>query len=144
MKRPSAAIVIASAALCFSVAGTGMAASHYLITSTSQIKPSVIAALRGHAGPRGARGPTGTFTANELHIVDGAHLTLDPFGNAGDNGTAYATCPAKTTIISGGDSTNLVDGNITISQPYGNGWAITAINDAPGSAYIQAIAVCAS
>ena len=46
MNRPSRATTIATAALCFSVAGTGVAAGHYLITSTSQISPSVVASLR--------------------------------------------------------------------------------------------------
>jgi hypothetical protein len=54
---------VAWLALFFSLAGTGLAASRYIITSTSQIKPSVRRALRGPAGPRGAQGPQGG-TAN--------------------------------------------------------------------------------
>ena len=80
MKRPSAAIVIASTARFFSVTGVGFAAHHYLITSTSQIKPSVITALRGHTGAKGAtgaRGATGstgaagTSSASDLSVVGG-------------------------------------------------------------------------
>jgi hypothetical protein len=39
----------------------------------------------------------------------------------------------------------VIDGAITISQPYGNGWAVTALNESFGAtASVQAIAVCAS
>jgi len=141
MKRPSAALVVAGAALFVSVAGTGAAATHYLITSTSQIKPSVLAQLRGRTGPKG---PTGTFNAHDLHVIAGRQVALGTYGNSNDGGTAFATCTANTSIVSGGYSTNLVNGHITISQPYGNGWAVTAINDDPSATpYIQAIAVCA-
>ncbi len=50
---------VAWLALFFSLAGTGLAASRYIITSTSQIKPSVRRALRGEQGAPGAQGPTG-------------------------------------------------------------------------------------
>jgi hypothetical protein len=40
-RRPSPTTIIACLALFFSLAGTGIAASPYIITSTSQIKPSV-------------------------------------------------------------------------------------------------------
>jgi hypothetical protein len=50
---------IAWVALFFSLTGTGLAASRYVITSTSQIKPSVRRALRGPEGPPGAAGPQG-------------------------------------------------------------------------------------
>jgi len=125
-----------------SVAGTGAAATHYLITSTNQIKPSVLAQLRGRPGPKGQ---TGSFNAHNLHIIAGARVILDTFGNTNDSGTAFATCPANTSVVSGGYSTSLVNGHITISQPYGNGWAVTAINDdGVATPYVQAIAVCAS
>ncbi len=142
MKRPSAALIVAGAALFVSVASTGAAAKRYLITSTNQIKPSVLAQLRGRPGPKG---PTGAFNAHNLHVVAGGRVTLGTFTNPNDSGTAFATCPVNTSIVSGGYSTSLVNGHITISQPYGNGWAVTAINDdSVAMPYVQAIAVCAS
>jgi hypothetical protein len=56
--KPSPSMVVALAALFISLGGTTIAARHYLITSTSQIKPSVLRSLRT-AGPRGAPGPSG-------------------------------------------------------------------------------------
>jgi len=44
-RRPSPTAIIACSALFFSLTATGIAASRYVITSTSQIKPSVRLAL---------------------------------------------------------------------------------------------------
>ncbi len=79
MKRPSTSMVVASLALFVALSGTGMAATHYLLTSKSQIKPSLLAQLKGSAGkpgPRGATGPTGPTGA------------AGPAGAAGAAGTA--------------------------------------------------------
>ena len=49
-------------ALFLALGGTALAAKHYLITSTHQIKPSVLSALKGKTGkkgPAGAKGETG-------------------------------------------------------------------------------------
>jgi hypothetical protein len=59
MKRPSPAMAVSLIALFFSLGGVGLAARRYIITSTSQIKPSVRKQLRGKTGPRGPQGPQG-------------------------------------------------------------------------------------
>lgn len=59
MRRPST--WIATLALFVALGGTAFATTHYLITSTSQIKPSVLRKLKGEAGTAGAQGPRGTI-----------------------------------------------------------------------------------
>jgi hypothetical protein len=47
-------------ALVFAMSRGAYAASKFLIMSTKQIKPSVIAQLKGKAGPTGPQGSNGT------------------------------------------------------------------------------------
>jgi hypothetical protein len=69
LRKPTPAAVIAIVALVVALSGTAMAASHYIITSTSQIKPSVLRALHGSTGAKGtaavagAQGPAGATGA---------------------------------------------------------------------------------
>jgi hypothetical protein len=50
---------VAVLALVFAMSGGAYAASRYVITSTKQIKPSVLKSLQGRAGKAGATGATG-------------------------------------------------------------------------------------
>jgi len=101
LRKPTPAAVIAIVALVLALGGTAMAASHYIITSTSQIKPSVLRALRagartkgttglagakGFAGATGAQGPAG---AQGLPGTVGAAGVQGPQGLPGD-ARAYA------------------------------------------------------
>lgn len=52
--------VIAGIALFVAMGGAAFAAQKYVITSTKQIKPSVLKALQGKAGPVGPAGSTGS------------------------------------------------------------------------------------
>ena len=69
MRKPSAALVVATAALVMATIGTSVAATGYTITSSKQIKPGAVSldslskgarkALRGARGPAGPQGETG-------------------------------------------------------------------------------------
>ncbi len=76
---------IALLALFFALTGTGIAASRYVITSTSQIKPSVLAKIRSYPGPRGA---TGVLGAEGREGREGRAGQSGPEGKVGREGTS--------------------------------------------------------
>lgn len=90
-KRPSAATVMAATALFFSLAGTGIAASQYLITSTSQIAPKVIGQLRGDRGPQGKAGKAGAKGATGAAGSQGLTGAAGSPGATGNTGSGGAT-----------------------------------------------------
>jgi hypothetical protein len=81
MRKPSAALVVASAALVMATIGTSVAATGYTITSSKQVKPGSISleslsksarkALRGARGPAGQDGQDGVDGADGEDGVDG-------------------------------------------------------------------------
>jgi hypothetical protein len=58
-KHLSYANVVATMALVFAMGGSAVAANHYLIMSTKQIKPSVLKSLKGKTGKAGPQGIQG-------------------------------------------------------------------------------------
>ena len=69
------------------MAGSALAAGHYLITSVKQISPSVRASLRGTRGPSGLMGATGTSGTNGTNGTNGTSGTNGANGTNGTNGT---------------------------------------------------------
>jgi hypothetical protein len=88
-RRPSPGTAVAILALFFAMGGTAIAAHHYLITKTSQIKPSVLKALKGYAGAKGATGPSGPPGPA------GSTGPTGPTGPAGSAGTPGAPGTAR-------------------------------------------------
>src|SRR5215471_7718025 len=76
--------LVVAVAFALVAAGTGYAAHRYVITSTSQISPSVMKALKGNRGPAGAQGAQGPAGQQ------GSAGAQGPAGPQGPAGTARA------------------------------------------------------
>ncbi|MFL5846469.1 MAG: hypothetical protein ACJ762_17425 [Solirubrobacteraceae bacterium] len=91
--RPSPALVVSIIALVVALGGSAFAAG-FVITSTKQIKPSVLKQLKGKRGARGlpgAIGPTGLPGAKGDAGAAGAKGDTGATGSTGAPGVAGAT-----------------------------------------------------
>jgi hypothetical protein len=146
MRRPSVPTIIASVALFFALSGGAYAAHHYLISSTSQIKPSVLRTLKGRAGPAGGQGPTGpagpagpTLLGHLVQVI-GPEAFAEPFKIA----VSIATCPVGDDVVSGGYLMVGVLTNVFIQDtPTPQTWEAAIGNASEQLAHIEAVAFCA-
>jgi Collagen triple helix repeat (20 copies) len=109
--RITPSTIIATLALVFAMTGGAYAAKKYLITSTKQIKPSVIAQLKGKNGKTGVNGANGT---------NGAQGPVGEKGPAGTNGTSGKEGPAGPKGLTGAPGT-------FGSQPLPSGQSLTGV-----------------
>jgi hypothetical protein len=93
--RFSYANVVATLALFFAMTGGALAASHYLITSTKQIKPGVLSALKGKAGAAGANGAVGSAGPAGPAGPVGASGSNGENGKEGAPGASVTNTPVK-------------------------------------------------
>jgi hypothetical protein len=154
-RRPSPALVIACLALFIALGGTAVAAHHFLITSTRQIKPSVLRALhgakgaqgppglQGPAGTPGPQGPAGPVNLSALRIVRAPDVLLAPQSEA----TSVATCPSGSHVVSGGGWTGVAFSIYSEMSEDHQSWIMLAFNNSALSSKLEtnleAIAYCA-
>src|ERR1700756_139088 len=113
MKRISCSTVISCVALFFSVGSAGLAASRYLITSTSQIAPNVRQFLRGPAGPQGPIGLTGSSGPAG---ATGAAGPSGPPGPPGGNGLDGLYTVGRAQLISQDSPTTTVEAECNVGD----------------------------
>lgn len=89
--------IIAVIALVFAMGGSAFAAK-YLITSTKQIKPSVLTALKGKAGPAGPTGLAGSAGSKGDAGAPGAAGKEGSVGKSGENGKSVEVTPINVGI----------------------------------------------
>lgn len=128
-KRLSYANVAVTIALVFAMTGGAYAASRYVITSTKQISPKVLKALKGNAGAKGSPGATGSPGPAGS---GGAQGPAGPAGPAGPGGPQGPAGPAGKNGENGKDGTT----GFTATLPSGKtetgtwGWVAPAEKDA--------------
>jgi hypothetical protein len=153
--RPTPAGLLATVALFLALGGSAVAAGHYLITSTRQIKPSVLRKLRGATGPRGAAGPAGApgpegvqgsrgeagpSQLSQLTIVRAADVKVPNKQEA----TSVATCPAGSRAVGGGEYTGFAISNGNEISSDHQSWIVLVTNLSGVETNLEAIAYCAS
>ncbi|MCW2991394.1 MAG: hypothetical protein JWM73_1988 [Solirubrobacterales bacterium] len=106
MRRLSPSLVVACLALFFALGGSVLAAKHYVLTSTKQVKPGVLKQLRGKRGPAGPAGAAG------------AAGLPGPAGAAGATGPAGPAGPLVTVLPSGQTETGwfVIDEQLLANQ----------------------------
>ena len=153
-RRPSPATAIALLALFFALGGTAIAAKQYLLTSTSQIKPSVLKQLHGKAGqtgpagaagpagpqgPGGPQGPAGPSSLSALTTVTGPTEEV-PTGKVGG---AEAICPAGSRAVSGGGFGSIAGIAASEMETSHTSWFIVISNSTGITLKIHATVECA-
>jgi hypothetical protein len=100
----TAGFVLAIMALVVGMTGAAFAAKKYVITSTSQIKPSVVKSLKGKAGATGATGATGAQGPAGKDGTNGSNGKDGTDGTDGTNGQSVVagTEPGGVNCTEGG------------------------------------------
>jgi hypothetical protein len=148
MKR-SRILIACAATAAISITATAGAASHYLITSTKQIKPSVRHALKGDRGPRGYSGVDGTIGPIGPPGAQGAQGAPGPSTVSRLTHVSHTVaigpdqvqlisvaCPAGQSVVSGGFG---VIGTAFISDGYGGAWTVGVDTYGSGDTYNQTV-----
>jgi hypothetical protein len=148
------ALLVAVAVLAF--AAGAVAHSRWVITSLSQIKPSVVAALRASPGPAGPPGPAGVAGATGPQgatgalgpqgppgTVSGSVVTVSSGFETGGEISAVAQCPDGDNVVSGGYA---VDGGGTVVASYpgtdGASWHVVMEQTGAVVPSVDAYATC--
>jgi len=131
--------IVAWLALFVALGGTSIAASHYMIVSTGQIKPSVLKQLHGARGGTGATGPSGSQGAQGQAGPAGAKGETGPRGETGpegkegNQGTALAYAHIKETgEIDAANSKNFEKAKV--QKPHTGAYCISGLSFAAHNA----------
>lgn len=143
-RKPSAAMIVAIVAVFVALSGGALAASHYVLTSTHQIKPGVLKQLKGKPGARGPAGATGAAgLVSAVTDVNSAAVSMCAFGGGDcDVGEATATCPAGMQAVGGAANVTTIETSIS-TYASTTSYIAVADNSSEFAGTLTAEAICA-
>ena len=128
-RRVSYANIVSTLALVLVIGGgTAYAARHYLISSLSQIKPSVRKELRGSAGVRGKAGAVGAAGIQGAAGAGGPAGASGAGGQPGGAGATGATGSSAASVLSGRVTTIPLTAITTQTTVFGAGSGTSLFN----------------
>ena len=155
-------LVVAIAAAVALTGGSAIASSRWIITSRDQIKPSVLAHLRGPRGQSGPRGPRGSQGSQGSQGPQGAagvttiqYVKATAVAFCGDPSqecsiaNSTAQCPAGTFVVGGSAGVDTPDTDVAtfVVPPTGgeaSGYMALSNNQGTSSGSLAVTAICAS
>jgi hypothetical protein len=141
-RRLCYANVVATLALVFAMSGGALAAGHYLLTSTSQVSPKVLKALKGKNGQTGPAGTQGAQGAQGARGETGAAGTPGAAGTKGETGGRGETGAKGQTGATGARGTAgspwTAGGTLPSGQTETGSWATSGGREAYGARVVLA------
>jgi hypothetical protein len=146
--RVSYANIAATLAVLFAMTGGALAASKYVITSTKQIKPSVLAQIKGKSGASGKNGAAGAQGLQGPAGLSGAQGGRGENGANGSNGSNGADGKVGATGLRGATGATGATGptgqtGFTETLPSGKSetgaWAVNGYNLPEGAEVVGPI-----
>jgi hypothetical protein len=144
-KRLSYANIAATLAVLFAMTGGALAASRYIITSTKQIKPSVLAQIKGKSGASGKNGAAGAQGPQGPAGPSGAQGGRGENGSNGSNGSNGADGKVGATGLRGATGATGPTGQTGFTETLPSGksetgaWAVNGYNLPEGAEVVGPI-----
>jgi hypothetical protein len=135
-RLPRPATVLAFAALVIALTGSAIAAKKYLITSTGQIKPSVLAKLQGNTGPAGAKGDAGAAGAKGDTGAAGTNGTNGTDGTNGTNGSSATNGMTMESMNVNSGFNNIIGPNMAVNPVTSTGYTSIGGTLTPNTALV--------
>jgi hypothetical protein len=138
-RRLNYANVTATLALFFALSGGALAAKHYVISSTNQINPKVLRALKGKTGPTGPAGANGANGTNGAPGTPGKEGSPGKEGKEGKAGAPGAPATKLWAVVSAAGTLEKGSGALSVENVGGGVYRVTFNRNITNCAFLGTV-----